>query len=546
MDRIRHKRNYDLHSWLGITVGLILYIVCFTGAFALFDNEIKTWENPAKRIPITDTSVPMTETYAQWVEETAGGDEVTFRRFDFPTTYHPYFRGGMTVQRPVLDSNGDVIISDDGTPRTQGKFIDAFWDPQTGDEIAYRGDGLSTWILDFHRDFMWPDGLGGRTVGRSLVGVVGIVLLLAILSGVIAHTKIREEAYTMRLKRSTRLKWQDAHKVVGLWGLPFSTMIAFTGAWLGVIVILSQLVAALAFKGDTEALIEAVLGEESKPTGVQAQMLTLEELYDMRHPDTGKQPYLVLMSNYGDEAAEFELLYESNARLTMFDELHISGVTGEPVHGHDENAAIRVATALSPLHYGTYGGIWLKFLYFVLGLSVAVITALGSMMWIERRKYGNEGNKSPRYYDSLGHINTGVIMGLPVATLAIFYLDKLYIGSESARLVTTGWTYFAVWALGFVYAFARRNDYATTREVTMLSGLLAIGIPMLNGAATNQWFFSYLNADHAVSAWVDVTMLLGGLLTVACGYFLPAERKAKQKAKHNTETDQDAAAVPAE
>ncbi len=62
-------------------------------------------------------------------------------------------------------------------------------------------------------------------------------------------------------------------------------------------------------------------------------------------------------------------------------------------------------------------------------------------MWTERRRHENEGTKSVAFYDRLGHFNTGLIMGLPLATLAVFYLDKLYAGAEACRLAWTGWTY---------------------------------------------------------------------------------------------------------
>lgn len=548
MDKVRHKRNYDLHSWVGIVLGVLVYVVCFTGSVALFDHEIKTWEDPAKRLPLVENPIAITETYEAWIAETANGNETTFQSFEFPTQFHPHYGGGVTVREPILDAKGEPLLLPSGEPRTRGKFYHTDWNAETGEELTHREGGLSEWLLDFHRDFMWPDGFGGRTIGRSLVGVVGIILLLAIISGIVAHTKIREEAYSMRLKRSQRLKWQDSHKVVGLWGLPFSLMIAFTGAWLGVIVLLSQLVAVLAFKGDTEALFAAVLGEEAKPTGVQAQMLSMEELRDIRYPDTGEHPYLVTMSNYGDEAAEFELFYEAKTKLVPIDGLHISGVTGEVLHTTDEEAtpAIRVAGAMTPLHYGTYGGIWLKFLYFALGLSVAVVTALGCMMWIERRKHGNEGTKTEGFYNRLGHINTGIIMGLPLATLSIFYLDKLYTGAEASRLVTTGWTYFGVWAIGLAYAFIRKNDYATTRELLMASGAIAMLIPVLNGMTTGDWFITALAGGHTAAAWVDVFMLVVGALTILAGYLSPAARKAKRVSRTEVDTPESAATVPAE
>ena len=540
MDRARHLRNYDLHSWAGITLGLIVFIVCFSGAFALFDKEIKTWEDPALRVAVSETPAEINETFSTWLEEQTGGAETEFARIDYPTTHAPYYYG-VVHWHDAGDNHLDV---------------EQRWDANTGEPIAIRGGGLSEWILDFHRDFMWPDMLGGRTVGRSLVGIVGIVLMLAILTGIIAHTKIREEAYSMRLKRSQRLKWQDSHKVVGLWGLPFYIMIAFTGAYLGVIVIVSQLIAAIAYKGDVEALVAAVLGPETEPTGQQVQMISLDELREMQHPGSGKDPYMVIMRNYGDTAAEFEVFYESSTRLTFADVTYINGATGAPSPPNEfreETGAIRVANAVTPLHYGTYGGIWLKLLYFVLGLSLAVVTALGSMMWIERRKHGNEGTKTLTFYNRLGYFNTGIVMGLPVATLSIFYLDKLYIGAESTRIFATGWTFFVIWALGLVYSCIRRNDYRTTRELLILSGVLAIGIPVLNGLATGQWFPVYIGADHSVAAWVDVAMLAGGALTVLAGVLAPRERLDKQArraranaAEKEIAADTEAAAVPAE
>jgi|GEM_PF-631737 len=540
MDRARHLRNYDLHSWAGITLGLVVFIVCFSGAFALFDNEIKTWEDPALRVAVSESPAEINETFNTWLEDQTGGAETEFVRLDYPTTHAPYYFG--VVHWHDADDN----------------HLDAEqrWDANTGAPIAIRGGGLSEWILDFHRDFMWPDMLGGRTVGRSLVGIVGIVLMLAILTGIIAHTKIREEAYSMRLKRSQRLKWQDSHKVVGLWGLPFYIMIAFTGAYLGVIVIVSQLIAAIAYKGDVEALVAAVLGPDAEPAGQQVQMISLDDLREMQHPASGKTPYMVIMRNYGDTAAEFEMFYKGSTRLTFADVTYINGATGEPSPPNEfreETGAMRVANAVTPLHYGTYGGIWLKLLYFVLGLSLAVVTALGSMMWIERRKHGNEGEKTLTFYNRLGYFNTGIIMGLPVATLSIFYLDKLYIGAESARIFATGWTFFAIWVLGLVYSCVRRNDYRATRELLIFSGILAIGIPVLNGIATGQWFPAYLGAEHSVAAWVDVAMLVGGAMTVLAGVLAPRERLDKQArralanpANEETTANTETAAVPAE
>lgn len=518
MNRERHKRNYDLHSWTGITLGLIVFVVAFTGCFALFYNEIGTWEDPALRVSLPEEPVPIASSFEDWNQETTGGEPAPFASFYPPSETRPFYEGY------IFDSENELHH--------------LRWSSVTGERLSERGTGLSIWLLDIHRDFMWPGFLGGRTIGRGLVGIAGIVLMLAILTGVIAHTKIREEAYSMRLKRSPRLKWQDSHKVIGLWGLPFFIMISFTGAVLGIIALLSPIVAAIAFKGDVEALEHAVFGDHAEPTGQLVQMISLDEIQSMRHPESGFLPELITMEHYGDEAAVINIFYPADTELLMYEIISLSGATGERVVNAQleaTNAASRATGAMAPLHYATYGGIWLKFLYLALGLGLAVITALGSMMWIERRKHGNEGAKPAAFYDRLSHLNTGVVMGLPVASLALFHLDKLYAGAEAARLAATGWTYFAIWGAGIAYAFLRRNDYATTRELMALAGGLAVLIAVTNGVTTGDWLWSRLASGHTTSGWVDACFVIFGVAALGVSAVLPRARRGKVTARNVAE-----------
>ena len=62
----------------------------------------------------------------------------------------------------------------------------------------------------------------------------------------------------------------------------------------------------------------------------------------------------------------------------------------------------------------------------------------------------------------------------------------------------------------------------------MVTGGLAIGIPILNGLVTGQWFVTHLNTEHSVAAWVDTLMLLGGALTVFAATLATAERMDKK------------------
>ena len=108
-------------------------------------------------------------------------------------------------------------------------------------------------------------------------------------------------------------------------------MIAFTGAFLGVVGLVSQLAAAVAFKGDIDSLIGAVLGPEVERTGVQVQMLSADEIAQIRHPETGEQPQSCVVRNYGDETSEIDIFYAPDTQLSTVEIISVDGTTGERI-----------------------------------------------------------------------------------------------------------------------------------------------------------------------------------------------------------------------
>ncbi|MEO1043727.1 MAG: PepSY-associated TM helix domain-containing protein [Pseudomonadota bacterium] len=520
MDQARHKRNYDLHSWSGVALGLFVYIVAFSGCLALFFEELQTWEDPARRLTVAEDPVPIDAIFTDWIAGHLSEEgEVGFVRFTYPTTSEPYYTGFLEVETPREDGGHDH------------EFVEQRWDTKDGAAIADRGHGVSHWLRDFHRDLMWPNALGGRTVGRGLVGIAGVVLMLSIITGVVAHTKISGELFTLRFFRSMRLKWQDTHKVLGLWGLPFYSMIAFTGAVIGVVTLLAPIIAVLTFKGDQEALIQAVLGEPLEASGVAAEMLSVDDMRLFTEPTSGHPVSFIVMNNWGDENARFDVYFKADTELAQVEGYQINGVTGDLITDsafENLTAANRTLNAVTPLHYATYGGVVLKIVYFLLGLSLALITALGMMMWVERRLHGNEGKKSPWVYQGLSKLTVGVTCGLPLASMAIFYADKLIPVGPDGRIVMVGWTFFIIWAASILFAFRRGHDYRAARELLYAIGALAVGIPMLDLAATGNLFVTQIFSEVPGPSLVDLTALIFGVALIALVNQLPRERTVKK------------------
>lgn len=531
MDRDRRVRIYDAHSWTGISLGLFLFVVCFTGSLAMFYHEIKSWEDPARRLAIAESPVPVQPLIDAWLADTPP-DEVEFVSVDFPNPYEPYYYGRFSH------------ATDDGP----SEFHERRWSTASGEVLPERGEGLATWLLDFHRDLMWPDFMGGRQIGRGIVGIAGIVMLLSIVTGILTHRKILKEVFTFRRQRSIRVKWKDAHNFLGIWSLPFSIMIAFTGAWLGIVALLLPITGLLVFKGDSDSVIHLLTGGETPRAQIEAPMLSLDDVRRRPHTNSGALPVGVFANNWGDANAEYTINYAPDTELYYYEVERISGTTGDslPLTGLLEPAAsTRVIAAISPLHYGTYGGIALKFLYFALGIGLSAMVALGNMVWIERRAHSAEGSRSPRFYDRLSRLTAGVCMGVVLASVAIFYVDAFYGGAEDSRIFWIGISYFAVWLAALGFAFVAANSYRATRQLLAATGAGLVGLPFASTLTAGVPPWSLVAAGHVAAPAVDLTLLILGIACLWIASRLPSRRGgARADNTHSAELDPEPLSAP--
>lgn len=483
MDRAQYKRFYDLHSWSGVIFGLFIYVVAVSGCFALFYHEILAWEDPAKRIELDEQSMNMDGIFTDWIESHSMDKEVDRLRISYPSYFLPYY---VTVMR-TRDQDGHFEVHG------------VRWDPQTGRILPTRGDGLSFWILDFHRALMWPEALGGFTGGLAVVGLAGAILLLSIASGLVTHRKFLKKFFTLRFGRSEILKWKDSHKILGLWGLPFYAMMAFTGLFLGTVTLIGSFAAILTFGGDEDALAERLPQEAVVvAAGVPATMLSIDKIGQMTDPDTGAPVTRFLAQAWGDANAELTVSFAVEEGLGRSNMMKIHGVTGERIDDgqiDQPSMSLQVKDAITTLHFATYGGVALKFLYLALGIALAVMTVLGLVLWLKKQRHSGR----------LQAVVMGTCLGLPLAYGVIFALDKLYLGAEHMRLFWTGTAFFSIWGLVIFLALTRVAGHMLQRAVAVLIFVLFASLPFLNGLTTGDWMFV---TEWGPSAYVDGAILV--------------------------------------
>jgi len=386
--------------------------------------------------------------------------------------------------------------------------------------VEDHGNDVMHLMKMMHTDLMLP-----KPWGRYLVGLLGIIMLFSIVTGVVMHRKIFRDIFKLRTLRSVRLLWSDTHKLLGVWGLFFHLMIAFTGAILGLSALIQGLTAIGAFDGDVQLAREQVLGKAPQYSDTPAKMLNLDDLLlkaQIEIPDAELKS--LRLDLWKDANAHVEVSMNQPQALTSVAMVQFSGVTGEKIKKVDlleeSTPFFRAFMAITPLHYAQFGGLLLKLLYYLLGLGTAMLTVTGILIWDTRRRQREKHYENNHNY--MGRFTVGICAGMVIATAMVFWANKLIPLFELSRSpyfwITT--IYFVSWSLCLIWSCVCENTRNTTIQLLGLAAFLTMGLPVLNGWLTGDWLIYTLINQQWYIAVTDIMMLLTGILFATIAYQL--------------------------
>jgi uncharacterized iron-regulated membrane protein len=347
---------YSLHSWAGILVGLWVFVVCVTGSVLVFKNEIDLWANPSLN-GLPRASPP------------AGPDNVLQNLKRLHPEATPTFLGLPTAASPSWS-----ILTNGIDGRERNRFAAR---ADTGEVVGLVDSELGQFIRNLHVFLLfgprWP------------VGFLGVVVLFLLASGLVIHRKVIKDLFTLRWGRSLRVVTADLHRALGVWGLGFYLVLAFTGAWLGLAPVFERGIAYIAGPSAAPPAPSPVPSASSERGHVSLDALlerarrdipnfevTALGLTKWGHPDAIVRVTGRLRGSLGGDV---NVTYAAATGATL-------GPSPATIGGFWSS----FARLMEPLHFGDFGGIVLKWLYFILGLMQAGLTLTGTLIWFERSK----------------------------------------------------------------------------------------------------------------------------------------------------------------
>lgn len=389
-----------IHLWLSVPFGLIITLVCFSGAMLVFENEANEWFRR--------------DLY--YVETVKGS----------PLPMDKLLEKVATTLPDSVSVTGVSISSDPGRayqvslskPRRASLYVDQY----TG-EVKGKSErsGFFMFMFRMHRwllDSMNP-GNEGIFWGKMIVGVSTLLLVFVLISGIVIWWPRTRKALKNSLKitatKGWRRFWYDLHVAGGMYTLIFLLAMALTGltwsfpwyrtAFYKVFGVEVQQRAAQgheqksdAQKRDTKLAAhrekkregnEVRKGERSgRPENNHSDMYSVtspfvywQEIYDKLRRQNPEYKQISISS--GTASVSFNRFGNQRASDRYSFNTDNGEFTETSLYQHQDKSG-KIRGWIYSVHVGNWGGMFTRILTFIAALLGAALPLTGYYLWIKR------------------------------------------------------------------------------------------------------------------------------------------------------------------
>ena len=389
-----------IHLWLSVPFGLIITLVCFSGAMLVFENEANEWFRRDLY-------------YVETLKES-------------PLPMDKLLEKVATTLPDSVAVTGVSISSDPGRayqvslskPRRASLYVDQY----TG-EVKGKSErsGFFMFMFRMHRwllDSMNP-GNEGIFWGKMIVGVSTLLLVFVLISGIVIWWPRTRKALKNSLKitatKGWRRFWYDLHVAGGMYALIFLLAMALTGltwsfpwyrtAFYKVFGVEVQQRAAQGHEQKSDAQKrntklaahrekkregnEVRKGERSRrPENNHSDMYSVtspfvywQEIYDKLRRQNPEYKQISISS--GTASVSFNRFGNQRASDRYSFNTDNGEFTETSLYQHQDKSG-KIRGWIYSVHVGNWGGMFTRILTFIAALLGAALPLTGYYLWIKR------------------------------------------------------------------------------------------------------------------------------------------------------------------
>jgi uncharacterized iron-regulated membrane protein len=356
------KGWYLVHKWTSLVCTAFLLMLCVTGLPLIFHQELEDALGRRPDLPAAaaGTAPPSLDSMAAAVKAARPG-EVIQSAYSDETLPLITFVTAKTPDAPFEAAHLQAVDLRTGT-------LVALPPPQEG--FLYLMEELHIRMF-------------AGLAGTLFLGLMGVVFLASMVSGVVVYAPFMRKLpfATVRKTRSPRVKWLDAHNMIGIVTAAWLFVVGFTGVF-------NTLDLPLAMSWRTGQLAEMTAPYRNLPPpshigSLDAAVATARAASPGMEPATISWP-----GTFFSTPHHFNVFLRGATPVTerLLKPSLIDAETGKLTATADMPLYIRALFLSRPLHFGDYGGLALKVIWALLDLAAIVVLGSGLYLWIGRRR----------------------------------------------------------------------------------------------------------------------------------------------------------------
>lgn len=413
--KLDKKKLFELHGWIGTKLSILFFVVCFSGTLATLSTEMDWLFNPAMR------AAPQAKQVSRNV---------------IINNFKKQFPNAVITQWSVNNAPYMCYVL---SKEEDGKDSYIFVNQYTG---AIQGESSLTFQRYFrklHYNLFIP-----LQIGHFTVLFFGFLLFISLTTALLFYKKWWHKLFELKTGKGPLVFFRSVHRLVGLWSLPFTVLFSITGFWY---FLERTNIAGLGDAGNPEApkiesdtdkevqIVNSKTIDYNKATKIAEQHIPGLTVGDIAIP--GNETDYIYMTGYSNVN-----LVRQRANKVFIDAKTYKIVASQ--NAENIPAMVYVSDIADPLHFGYWGGLTTKIIWFFAGLGICSLILSGMWITVKRKAVKKKGKKEP-VMGIYKYLNFAINAAL------LFFMYKALIGSKASVSIIAAIT--AIWLILIALAY---------------------------------------------------------------------------------------------
>lgn len=516
------KLSKSMHTWVGVCSGILLFICFFAGGLSMFQHDLSRWGTPKQQI----LPAIQVEQYNQLIEQVQSEHPATQKGFTLNLTGKEFHHAPITWTEKAGRGEGFNV--------TQSHYLASLDENGT---LVTQKENVSKlgWLIEqLHETAGIPGMLGHHTLGVYVMGIVAGLYFLALMSGlIILLPTLIKDYFIIRPGKNKKRFWLDTHNVIGISSLPFHLIISVTVVVFAFHDYFYDSIQHLALKGQpvfaapTAQVIE-IKQQHIDVAQILAQVKKVAPEYEVQYMQfSGLDQPQKANARIGLYSSS-QMLRGANHDFMRLNPYNVNVYNHQGINTQTSNAQ-NVVNALFSLHFGSYGGYGVRWIYLIFGLGGAFLFYSGNILWVETRARKHKNDLAQPLQQRkdvifLANLTIGSCLGCIFAVTTSMVIGRFayaFLDVNSINHVYM-YGYYALFVAAIVYSFSLGYQ----RALGHLLGLIALSLSCIPLSSLLAWLLPNSGLWYDTQGFsIDLVALLLAVV------FYKFHQKAVQRAQ---------------